>query len=490
MRSFTLLLAIALQTSIISSCHGGGVHENEPSNPTGGTAHAHATPIANHLPSEPRTPAEHLVHRIAEFWADANPGMAAYMGYRATDTRLETDVLGMKDVGLPRARALLSEADQFDMHAASLVERTDIEIAKSFLHQRIHEQEHAPTEAGAPLGRDELEFYFREYLAEGVDGLLARCDKQIAEQLAELNARAKRIAPSETWETLIEHLSEDYVKTNEGLLAATEHQLARADAFYSVHKIIPSPGRDFVLIPYDGKTLFGPVGAYNPPDPILNPGDKPGKFTYAQFNVDPTGEIQVSPPDLDAWWRRFIKDDLAATVIHESALGHHVQWSTSLRHPSFARKIWHLNGLDFMEGWGRYTEVLSGELGLLNANEQLFTSLWRYRDALATRSSIRMNLGLVSRDATIELLVREGRYTRNEAEQFTSSWLSSPLAVLGLRAIYLVGVDRILTLRERFRELRSVAEESHDQFLLRFHTELLSHGMIALPLMEREMFGQ
>jgi uncharacterized protein (DUF885 family) len=178
--------------------------------------------------------------------------------------------------------------------------------------------------------------------------------------------------------------------------------------------------------------------------------------------------------------------DLINTVVHETYPGHHLQLSFARTNPALIRKIVDAKraaviGADvFAEGWGLYSEALMGELGYYTDEERLMQLEW----TLVRAARVLLDVGLHTRgmtfDAGVKLLTDQVHLEHELAVSEVKRYTMTPTQPLS----YLVGRERILAMRERFKKAEG------DRYSLKaFHTALLSHGTIAPGLVEREMFG-
>jgi len=133
----------------------------------------------------------------------------------------------------------------------------------------------------------------------------------------------------------------------------------------------------------------------------------------------------------------------------------------------------------FAEGWGLYSEELMGELGYYTDEERLMELEW----TLVRAARVLIDVGLHTRgmtfDEAVKMLTEQVHLERELALNEVKRYTMSPTQPLS----YLVGRQRILAMRERFKQ------ETGPAFTLKaFHTAVLSHGTIAPGLIEREMF--
>ncbi len=166
-------------------------------------------------------------------------------------------------------------------------------------------------------------------------------------------------------------------------------------------------------------------------------------------------------------------------TFHESVPGHHTQVALAQQlHdlPAFRR---YLGSTAFVEGWALYTERLADELGLYSGPTDRLGMLsfdaWRAArlvvdTGLHSEGWTRAQAVAYLRDFT--LLTEEN--IQNEVDRYIV-WPGQALA-------YKLGADEIVALR-RLAELRL-----GDRFdLPAFHSELLRHGAVSLPVLREIM---
>jgi uncharacterized protein (DUF885 family) len=134
----------------------------------------------------------------------------------------------------------------------------------------------------------------------------------------------------------------------------------------------------------------------------------------------------------------------------------------------------------FAEGWGLYAEELMSELGYYTDEERLMQLEW----TLVRAARVMIDVGLhtlgMSFDEAVKMLTDQVHLEHELAVSEVKRYTMEPTQPLS----YLVGRERILAMRERYRQ-----QQGASYSLKAFHTELLSHGDIAQGLVEREMFG-
>jgi uncharacterized protein (DUF885 family) len=182
--------------------------------------------------------------------------------------------------------------------------------------------------------------------------------------------------------------------------------------------------------------------------------------------------------------------DQVDTVVHEAYPGHHLQLSFARTFPSLIRKMSDAKraaviGQDvFAEGWGLYAEELMNELGYYTDEERLMQLEW----TLVRAARVMIDVGLHTRgmtfDDAVKMLTDRVHLERTLALSEVKRYTETPTQPLS----YLVGRERILAMRERYRARASAGADAGASFLKAFHTEVLSHGTMAPGLVEHEIF--
>jgi uncharacterized protein (DUF885 family) len=171
------------------------------------------------------------------------------------------------------------------------------------------------------------------------------------------------------------------------------------------------------------------------------------------------------------------KWDMVDLFMHEAVPGHHLQISRAheLTHLPMFRRIAQVNA--YVEGWALYAEGLGNELGfyadLYQHYGYLRAQAWR-AGRLVVDTGIHA-LGW-TRAQAVDYLVDNAGLAREDATAEVDRYYVWPGQALG----YKLGELKI-------RELRQKAHDAlGDRFDLRaFHQEVLDHGALPLPVLER-----
>jgi uncharacterized protein (DUF885 family) len=392
-------------------------------------------------------------------------------------------------VGLEQARsagAFFAEQRTFLLGALP-EEKTRIDAAvgaakKAYAdYARFLEHDVMPRAGGDfAAGRELFDFLLHEgyFLEEDADRVYEVGQRVFAKTQAEMDVVAKRIDPkAKSWPEVTQKLKAHHPTAAE-LLPSYRREVARARQFLVDKKVVPFPPGDDCQVVETPPFLRSTTTASYEPAPALDPE------TRGLFFVTPV-DLTATKKQQEEMLRENDHADQVDTVVHETYPGHHLQLSFARGNPSLIRKIVDAKraavvGSDiFAEGWGLYAEELMSELGYYTDEERLMQLEW----TLVRAARVLIDVGLHTRGMTFDDAVKvltdqvhlEHELALNEVKRYTMT-PTQPLS-------YLVGRERIMAMRERFRQKVGSA------FTLEaFHAAVLSHGTIAPGLVEREMF--
>jgi uncharacterized protein (DUF885 family) len=164
------------------------------------------------------------------------------------------------------------------------------------------------------------------------------------------------------------------------------------------------------------------------------------------------------------------------TAFHETYPGHHLQVGLAQQaegaHP-VARLI---SSGSYLEGWARYAEALSEELGLYTSDEaRVSRRLWPARGMVLDPG---IHLFGWTREQAVEYIASSGRMGAQEADALVDRVVAWP----GQLTAYDTGALEFFALRE-------LAErELGPRFDLReFHDVVLRHGAVTLPMLRESV---
>jgi uncharacterized protein (DUF885 family) len=334
-------------------------------------------------------------------------------------------------------------------------------------------------------GRELFTFLLHDgyFLEETPDQLYALGASIFDRTQTEMDAVAKRIDPkAASWPEVTRKVKAHH-PTAEDLIPSYRHEVERARRFLVDRDVVPfAPGDDCQVVETPPFLRTTTTASYEQAPP-LDPE------TRGLFFVTPV-DAKAAPAQKEQMLREHDHGDQVDTVVHETYPGHHLQLSFSRTYPSLIRKMTDAKraaviGQDvFAEGWGLYAEELMNELGYYTDEERLMQLEW----TLVRAARVMIDVGLHTRGMTFDDAVKmltdrvhlEKVLATSEVKRYTET-PTQPLA-------YLVGRERIVAMRERYRARAAAAADAGASFLKAFHTEVLSHGTIAPGLIEREIF--
>lgn len=170
------------------------------------------------------------------------------------------------------------------------------------------------------------------------------------------------------------------------------------------------------------------------------------------------------------------KWQMAPLIFHEGIPGHHLQIALaqeSTETPEFRRNVFFTA---YTEGWGLYSERLSGEMGL-------------YEDVLDEIGRVTMELWRACRLVVDTGIHAKGWSRRKSVEYFRANTALAPENITreidryfvypGQACAYQIGRDRILAVRDTAKAALG------DRFALAaFHDTVLKNGAVPLPILE------
>lgn len=313
----------------------------------------------------------------------------------------------------------------------------------------------------------------RQYLLDkDADSLYQFGWAQFNSTVAELEALAKKIDPSKTWQQLATEIKNEYPKPDQ-MMEAHQEWVDKAKAHIIEKSLIPIPWRERVnVVPraeYLRKTSY--YGNFS----IAEGLDKDSIFT-SEWWINPYEE------QWDAKHKQeyLVEHDWGVIIVtapHETYAGHHIQGLYQMHNPRPLRKE---NGISiFSEGWGLYNEQLMQETGFF-PNErihlrQLQLRLWRNARVIY---DVGMHTGKLSYEEAIQLMTEKVGFLRWAAQLEIDSATASPGYFIG----YFTGMMEILKMREGYKT------KMGEQFSLSdFHERLLKIGNMPPSLMSEAL---
>jgi hypothetical protein len=174
---------------------------------------------------------------------------------------------------------------------------------------------------------------------------------------------------------------------------------------------------------------------------------------------------------------------LRLLTIHEAVPGHYLQLAYSNRVRSLVRAIFQ-SGV-FAEGWAVYITQVMMDIGYGADDPALMLVHWKFylRAITNTMMDIEIHAGDMTREAAMDLMVRQGFQEESEA---ANKWDRARLSSTQLCEYFLGSVE----MHALEAEARRRAQEAGTEFVYRPYLErLLSHGTPAMPIIRDLLFG-
>jgi uncharacterized protein (DUF885 family) len=301
------------------------------------------------------------------------------------------------------------------------------------------------------------------------DGLDTAQILEIGEQQLALNKAARvedarRIDPNVDEQVVVDRVKSNHPATFEEALEAYRDAMTRARAHIIEHEIATIPAGETISVIRTPEYLRSvlPFAAY---------------FEPPKFDAHPAGIYIVTPSvdDDPNAMREHNYASISNTSVHEAYPGHHLQLSVANAHPSLVRL--QTDAVEFIEGWGMYSEQMMREQGFDDGPEFLLAmhtdAIWR---ACRIILDIRMHRGELTTDQATDYMVEHTAFERPNAQAEVFRYTYTPTYQLS----YLLG--KVLLLQLRGDEQRRLG----DRFSLkRFHDTLLNNGSLPISFHRR-----
>jgi uncharacterized protein (DUF885 family) len=322
-------------------------------------------------------------------------------------------------------------------------------------------------------GRTYFDFLLHQnyFLDEDADAVLAIGKRIFDETDAQMTELAKRIDPkAKGWPEVTRRLKANH-PTAEDLIPSYRRELERARAFLVEKNVVPFPaGDDCSVIETPAFERSTITAAYDAA-PAFDT-----KTTRGYFFVTPVDKT-LSKAKQEEMLRENDRADQVDTVVHEAYPGHHLQLSFARLHPSLVRKA--TGPSIFSEGWALYSEELLAELGYYNDEQRLIQLEWTLVRAARVILDVGLHTQGMTFDDAVKILTDRVHLEHQLAQSEVRRYAEDPTQPLA----YLIGREMLFKLRDRYKQ-----REGEKYTLLRFHTEVLSHGTIAPGLLAQEIF--
>lgn len=164
------------------------------------------------------------------------------------------------------------------------------------------------------------------------------------------------------------------------------------------------------------------------------------------------------------------------TAFHETYPGHHLQIALAQQAAGAHPVVRLISSGSYVEGWARYAEALSEELGLYTSDEaRIARRLWPARGMVLDPG---IHLFGWTRRQAVDYITTSGRMGSQEADALVDRVVAWP----GQLTAYDTGALEFFALRER------AERELGPRFNLgEFHEILLRHGAITLPMLRERV---
>lgn len=167
--------------------------------------------------------------------------------------------------------------------------------------------------------------------------------------------------------------------------------------------------------------------------------------------------------------------DMAITAVHEGYPGHHLQFAYSARLPASKLAKIGFNSA-YTEGWARYSERLSEEIGLLDTPQmKISRRAWPARGMVADPG---LHIGKWDRDRMVAYLTETGRFPPEVAKGMVDRIATLP----GQLTAYDSGGIEILALRDQARKALGKRFDIRE-----FNAMVLGDGVVPLALLRKNV---
>nr|WP_246623356.1 DUF885 domain-containing protein [Sphingomonas colocasiae] len=167
--------------------------------------------------------------------------------------------------------------------------------------------------------------------------------------------------------------------------------------------------------------------------------------------------------------------DMAITAVHEGYPGHHLQFAYAASQPNSKLSKIGFNSA-YIEGWARYSERLSEEIGLLDTPQmKISRRAWPARGMVADPG---LHIGKWSRERMVAYLTETGRFPPEVAKGMTDRIASLP----GQLTAYDSGGLEIVALRDQAQKALGKRFDIKE-----FNAVVLGDGVVPLALLRKNV---
>lgn len=354
--------------------------------------------------------------------------------------------------------------------------RTEFEAARSEALKAIRsyiawlkEEQLPQAVATFAIGREAFgDMLASEMISLSPEAILAVAEKELRAEQARFAAAAQEIDPATPAPAVFLAIQKDH-PTESGLLPDTRRDLEAIRDFVISRNLvtIPSPVRAQVkeTLPPFRATSFASMDT---------PGPFETKATEAYYYVTPT-EPDWTEAQKQEWLTAFNYYTTDVVSIHEAYPGHYVQFlALNASGTTEVAKVF--GSYAFVEGWAHYTEKMVLDAGFAGPGPGDRRRAAKYRLAQSSEAllriarlvcAVRMHCFGMTVDEATRFFVENAHYQEKPARSEAMRGTMDP----GY-GFYTLGKLQLLKLREDWR-----AQEGNRSTLLRFHDEVLRHGM-------------
>ena len=316
------------------------------------------------------------------------------------------------------------------------------------------------------LGSDNLDRLVSLRAFDGLDTnqILEIGEQQLAANKAARVEDARRIDPNAAEQEVVDRVKSNHPATFAEALATYKDAMMRARQHIIDHEIATIPAGETISVMETPEYLRAvlPFAAY---------------FEPPKFDKHPSGIYIVTPSvgnDPNAM-REHNYASISNTSVHEAYPGHHLQLSTAILNPSLVRL--QCDAVEFVEGWGMYSEQMMREQGFDAGPDFLLAmhtdAIWR---ACRIILDIKMHRGELTTDQATDFMVEHTAFERANAQAEIFRYTYTPTYQLS----YLLG--KVLLLALRADEQKRLGSRFS---LKRFHDSLLRNGSLPLSFQRR-----
>ncbi|WP_394830412.1 DUF885 domain-containing protein [Pendulispora rubella] len=169
-----------------------------------------------------------------------------------------------------------------------------------------------------------------------------------------------------------------------------------------------------------------------------------------------------------------LRSNAEITAFHEAYPGHHYQIALARETPGHHKIEALVANSAFGEGWARYAEALSEEMGLYGSDlAKIQRRLWPARGMVADPG---LHLRGWTRQKTVAYLVEAGRFTPAQVDALVNRMAAWPAQLTA----YDTGGLEIFALRRKAETALGLRFD-----LKKFHVALLENGAVTLPMLRK-----